>query len=166
MQYDKVYLQKETDGAKVKETVSAFDIYCADIPFTIAEKAKSLTTRDWNDEDGTDAYVPPTLKMDGYDIAVQFCCKGDRDSSNKKIRAFLDYLTGRDGSGVYLKIYDSYTEIGRQHVRFIELDDKAELVRDNDGDILVFSVKFTVDDPVTDIVPEINISNGKIINLS
>lgn len=165
MDFDKVYFQKETDGAAVKETVASFDVYCSEMPFVIANKAKDLTTRNWHDEDGLDAYVPSVLKMEAYELEVKFICKGDRDSSNQKIRNFIDYLTGRDGSGVYLKVYDSYTEIGRQHVRFTELSDKAELVRDADGDILVFTVKFNVDDPVTDIKPTKG-ANGEITKLS
>lgn len=165
MQYDKVYFQKEGDDKDLVETVSAFDIYCSSIPFMLAGKVKELTTRNWYDEDGLDAYVPSELKMEAYSMDVSFCCKGDRDSSNAKIKKFLDYLTGRDGTGVYLKMYDSYTEIGRQHVRFSELKDNAELVRDGDGDILVFDITFNVDDPVTSVSPTYD-SNNNILSLS
>ena len=50
-----------------------------------------------------------------------------------------------------MKIYDEYNKIGRQHVRFKSLNDSADLFRDDDGDILVFTVNFKVNDPVTDI---------------
>lgn len=156
MNYDKVYLQKEADGAEVMETVAAFGIYCAEMPFTVANKAKELTTRDWKDEHGLDTYIPQDgLKLSDYEMSVKFCCKGDKNTSNAKIKAFLTYLLGG-----YLKIWCSLTRIGRQHVRFVELSDDAELVRDDDGDILVFTVKFNVDDPSTFIVPEdSNITN-------
>lgn len=164
MQYDKVFFQKEADDAAVIETVAAFDIYCAEFPFSIAGKAKDITTRDWHDEDGLDAYVPKELKLADYEIEAKFCCKGDKFSSNDKLRSFIDYLTGSGGTGAYLKVYCTLTKIGRQHVRFLEIDDDATLVRDGDGDILVFKVKFSVDDPVTDITPKTD-SKGNVTNL-
>lgn len=149
MNFDKVYIQMESDGAAVKETVAAFDIYCSKMPFTLVNKAKELTTREWHDEDGLDVYVPEEgLKLSDYELEATFCCKGDKNSSNAKINAFVKYLLGG-----YMKIYCTWTKIGRQHVRFAELKDDATLVRDNDGDILVFNVKFNVDDPMTDIEP-------------
>lgn len=165
MQYYKVYLQKETDGSEVKETIDAFGIYCAEMPFTLAQKAKDITTRDWNDEQGIDAYVPQTLMLKDYDMNVKFCCKGDKFTSNAKIKAFIDYLTGRDGSGVYLKMYCDYTRIGRRHVRFTELKDNAELIREDGADILVFTVVFNVDDPVTDIGIKATDNDGNVTNI-
>lgn len=161
MNYDKVYFQKETDDAEVMETVAAFDVYCAEMPFVVANKAKDVTTRDWKDEDGLDAYVPKGgLKLSSYELEAKFCCKGDKNTSNAKITAFLEYLLGG-----YLKIWCSFTRIGRQHVRFVELSDDADLVRDSDGDILVFTVKFNIDDPVSVITPTVS-ANGSVTNLS
>ena len=50
-----------------------------------------------------------------------------------------------------MSIYDTYTDIGRQKVRLVKLNDNAELVRDGDGDILIFSVTLKVCDPITNI---------------
>lgn len=94
MQYYKVYLQKETDGSEVKETIDAFGIYCAEMPFTLAQKAKDITTRDWNDEQGIDAYVPQTLMLKDYDMNVKFCCKGDKFTSNAKIKGSPEKTCG------------------------------------------------------------------------
>ena len=75
MRFDKVYIQKTQSNAPLVETVKDFDIYCADMPFKIAEEAKGLTSRDWADEDGEDEYIPPTgLKMKSYTMDVKFCC--------------------------------------------------------------------------------------------
>lgn len=160
MNFDKVYIQKTQDNARLVETVKDFDIYCADMPFKIAEEAKDLTSRDWADEDGEDEYIPPTgLKMKSYTMDVKFCCKGDKGSSNAKIAAFIDYLTGRDKTGAEMKMYCTWTRVGRKGIRFEKLNDDAELIRDDDGDILVFTVTFKVNDPVTDVSPVYGMNN-------
>lgn len=161
----KVYMQKESDGSEVKETIADFGIYCADIPFSITGDAKEVTSRNWYDEDGLDEYIPANgLKISAYDMEVKFCCKGDKFSANTTIRKFLDYIIGKDGTGAMLKMYCDYTNIGRRHIRYVKMDDKAELVRDEDGDILVFSISFKVGDPITDITPTFD--KGVIKSLS
>lgn len=154
MQYEKVYIQKTRTGSPVKETIADFDIYCADMPFKLLVEAKEPSKRDWFDEHGDDEYIPDGgLKLKAYTMDVKFCCKGDKNSSNEKINKFLKYLTGLDGTGVELKMYCTWTKIGRKGIRFDKLNDKAELVRDNDGDVLVFTITFKVNDPVSDIGP-------------
>lgn len=146
MDYYKVYLQSETDGVMV-ETVSAYGMYCMDIPFKMAAKAKEPASRNWNDEDGIDEYIPSTgLRLASYEMDIKFGCKGNKGSVNKNLSDFIAFL--KKG---YMKMYCDYTQIGRQHVRFVELSDDAELVRDINGDILVIKVKFVVSDPVTKI---------------
>ena len=165
-EYYKTYMQKEQAGSAVKEDIGDFGMYCMELPFTVGGQAKELTSRDWAEEDGKDVYVPDELKMQQYTLKAKFGCKGEKNSANASIRAFMDYLTGRDGSGVYLKLYSEYTMIGRRHVRFSKLSDEATLVRnDEDGDILVIQIEFTVDDPVTDVVPQKD-AKGKVTKLN
>ena len=154
MNYDKVYIQKMKEGAAVKETVADFDIYCAEIPFRLFVEAKDPSKRDWMDEHGDDEYIPDGgLKLKAYTMDVKFCCKGDKFSSNAKIQKFVEYLTGMDGSGAVMKMYCTWTKIGRREIRFDKLNDKAELVRDGDVDTLVFTITFKVNDPVSNITP-------------
>ncbi len=154
MNYDKVYIQKMKEGAAVKETVADFDIYCAEIPFRLFVEAKDPSKRDWMDEHGDDEYIPDSgLKLKAYTMDVKFCCKGDKFSSNAKIQKFVEYLTGMDGSGAVMMMYCTWTKIGRRGIRFDKLNDKAELVRDGDGDTLVFTITFKVNDPVSNITP-------------
>lgn len=139
---------------------------CADIPFKIMCDAKSLTERDWAGEDGKDVYVPNTLPVSQYGMKIKLCCKGDKFTSNKKIKSLFSYLRGEDGYGVYMKMYCDYTDIGRQHVRFTKASADVTLVRsDEDGDIAVFEIEVTVDDPVTEITP-VRDAKGEITKLS
>lgn len=160
MKYEKVYIQKIGTGSPVKETIADFDIYCADMPFKLFVEAKAPSKRDWFDEHGDDEYIPNGgLKLKAYTMDVRFCCKGDKYSSNEKIKKFINYLTGLDGSGAEMKMYCTWTKIGRKGIRFDKLNDKAELLRDEDGDTLVFTITFKVNDPITDITPIIDTHN-------
>ncbi|MBF1479164.1 hypothetical protein [Prevotella pallens] len=160
MQYEKVYIQKVKKGAVIKETIADFDIYCADMPFRLFAEAKDLSKRDWFEEHGDDEYIPEDcLKLKSYTMDVKFCCKGDKFSSNEKFKKFLNYLVGLDGSGTEMKMYCTWTKIGRTGIRFDKLNDKAELIRDEDGDTLVFTITFKVNDPITDVNPVIDTHN-------
>ena len=56
-------------------------------------------------------------------------------------------------------MYCTWTKIGRTGIRFDKLNDKAELIRDEDGDTLVFTITFKVNDPITDVNPVIDTHN-------
>lgn len=153
MAYKGIYFQKEKEGSLVKESVSDFGIWCKDFPFKIFGEAKELAITDWKDEDGDDEFIPDVIRIKAYDIDVEFCYKGEVNSANVKINDFLNYLTGRDGGGVSMKVYDDYTGIGRQKLRFKSTSKDAEIVRnDTDGDIIIFNVTFKVNDPVTNVI--------------
>lgn len=163
--YYNIYMQKEKSGSPVKNIIDDFDMQCADIPFRLIPEVKPLTERNWAGEDGKDVYVPKKLSVSAYTMKIKLCCKGEKYSANDKIQKLLEYLTGSDGSGVYMKLYCDYTKIGRQDVRFTKMPDEAVLVRDDmNGDILVFTVEVSVDDPVTSIAPATD-ATGNITKL-
>lgn len=167
MAYDRFYIDKmegdEMRGAPL-EVVEDFGIYVKSIPFAFSGNAKELPSNNWHDENGVDEYVPGELMMEPYDMEVEFCCKKtkERDKSvNDRVQAFLNYLRGLEvrpriglevmGTGADFAIYDAHTGIGRKHVRLVSISDKAELFRDDGYEILVFSVTFRVNDPITNI---------------
>lgn len=147
MKYYKFYIQKETDGAEVKELGSDFGFYEMECKFYGGNTVKDVAKRDWYDEDGDDEFVPDELKYKAYEATVKFGYKGDKNTANAKLKALQDYLSG----GTF-KMYDSYNLIGRKGVRFIGISDDAELVRDDDdGDILCVNIKLKVNDPRTEV---------------
>lgn len=151
MQHYNVFIQKEQTGAAVKETVADFDVWCASIPFDIGMEAKEPVVKDWKDEDGEDSYLGDSLKFAAYDMTVKWCCKGDKFSANAVIKKFLNYLSGRDGSGMKMKMYCDWTNVGRRHIRLKKVSDDASLHRDDEGDVVTFSTVLRVEDPVTEI---------------
>lgn len=154
MKYYKYYVQKETGKpsttpqATVRELGEDFGFYETESKFYGGNAVKEVAKRDWHDEDGDDEFVPSEQKYKAFEMEVKFGYKGDQFSANAKLKALQDYL-----SGGTMKVYDSYNRIGRQNVRFEEISDDAELVRDSeDGDILIITVKLKVNDPRTSII--------------
>ena len=153
MAYKGIYFQKEKENSLVKESVSDFGIWCKDFPFKIHGEAKELANTEWAGKDGDDEFIPDVIRLKSYEISVEFAYKGEFETANKKINDFLNYLTGRDGSGASLKVYDSFSGIGRQNVRFMSVSQDGEYTRNkSEGDIFLFKVTFKVNDPVTDII--------------
>lgn len=147
VEYYKYYVQKEADGSEVKELGEDFGFYETESKFYGGNAVKDIPKRDWNDEDGDDEFVPDEPKYKAFEMSVKFGYKGDFGSANAKMKALQDYL-----SKGTMKVYDSYNRIGRQNVRFVEISDDAELVRDKeDGDILIITIKLKANDPRTEI---------------
>lgn len=156
MAIEKLYIQKITNSdtePETKETGSDFGFYGMEIPFKMQYSVKDPEKNDWADEDGDDEYIPDGgLKMQAFEIEIKLGYKGDKKTANDRLQNLLNYLTGRDGTGSTMKLYSTYTGIGYNDVRFKSISDDAELVRDDDGDILIIKVTLKVNDPITRVV--------------
>lgn len=149
MEYYKFFVQKENDGAEVKELGADFGCYEVESKFYGGGEVKDLAKRDWHDEHGDDEFVPDDLMYKAYDMSVKFACKGDVNTANTTVNKLKEYLA----KGGMMKIYDEYNNVGRQHVRFEGIPDDATLYRHrwSEDEALVFTVKLKVNDPYTDI---------------
>lgn len=134
------------EGDSVKDVLVEWGIYHKHIPFNLYPKIKEPPKVNFPDQDGDDEYLPATPHYEAYEMKATFIYKGPADTANANIRAFLDYLQGS-----YFTIYDEYSKIGRQKVRFVEADDDAYLFRRGDIDLVEFYVVFKVNDPKTDV---------------
>ena len=85
--------------------------------------------------------------------------KGNAFGANEKCKAFIDYLRK---SGM-MKMYCDFNKIGRQHVRLKSIDPDLYRYLGNE-DLLVLSITFKINDPVTDIKPIMD-AQGRILNL-
>lgn len=147
-----IYFQKSKLGSPAIDTKSQWGIVCKDFPFTVYGDIKDLPKRDWIDQDGEDTFFPEELYVQAYDIKVEFAYKGDMGTANEKIVAFLDYLIGKDGYGTELKVYDTYTQIGRQGVYFKSIKPDLFVRKTDEGDVVTFNITFRVTDPKTQII--------------
>lgn len=152
MKYYNLYFQKSTSGQPVIDTITEWGMYCMEMSINTEYTVKDISKNDWNDEHGDDEYIPQTLMLKGYETKIKLGFKGDKFAANAALKSMLNYLTGMDDTGAEMKFYCDFTKEGRQNVRFVKIDDNAELVRDDDGDILVVSITLKVNDPITDII--------------
>ena len=158
-----LWMQKTKDGSVAKDSLSAFGFAVCAIPWP-SEETEDVAVRVWPGLHGEDAYIPPSgLKLKAYDVEVEFCYKGAVDTAYTKYKALRNYLTGIDGSGGELKIYDPYWRRGRTKVRVKKFGD-LEPHRSNVDEVLSAKVTFRVADPISEIGIGKDI-NGNIVSL-
>jgi hypothetical protein len=90
-------------------------------------------------------------------MEVTFLYKGQQNSFSGNLRDFLDFLSGKDGDGARLTIYDTYNNVGRNDVYFKSISPDVFVKQNvsnnaNGQEIASFKVTFNVGDPVTDVV--------------
>ena len=135
----------------VFESVSQWGIWCKDIPFRVFGKVKEPAKRQWPDEHGDDEYISSDgLYLEAYEMKVEFACKKTESLTDVRVAVgnFLEYLR----SAGMMKLYSSYTRIGRQNVRLSSVDDNAKWKVQDGVEYLIFSVTFKVNDPKTDVI--------------
>lgn len=139
------------------DTNERFKLVVKHSPYTVYPKIKNLVTQNWKDEQGADVFLPPTGVMnDPYEFMVEFVYyEADEDVGHNvitnNIRDFVNLIQGK-----WLKIYDTYTEMGRQGVYVTEFDQDPDYKsrKRPDGRLqnyVTLKVKFSVNDPNTDI---------------
>ena len=145
----------------VNESVAMWKMYCKEIPFKIIEKVKAPAKRTWYDEHGDDEYISSEgLYAEAYTMKVEFGCKSQdiytgttliRTAQEEVKRCTKNFLTFLREAGM-MKMYSTYTGIGRQYVRLDSVNDNATWKQGDDGYwFLIFEVTFKVNDPVTDV---------------
>ena len=151
--YKPILFQKLTTNATVKDSAQ-WNIYVSHMPFNLSPKAKDLPKRSRPDQNGDDEYVPDTMFYEAYEMDVTFLyciptvkASGTTGISNTDIKAFLDYLK----TGGVFKMYDAYTKIGRTKVRYVDFNEKMFFRREGLNDVVEFTLKLKVNDPVTEI---------------
>lgn len=156
-------LQKETE-TQANDSIEKWGIACRKFPFKLDGGTKELAVRDWPGEDGEDAFYPDELKLKPYDIEPDLVYVGNLGEAATNILAFRDYLTGADGLGVEMRIYNSHTGIGRKSCHWVEMGDMT-FNQEDDEEVLQFSMKVRVADPKTRIIAEYD-TDGKICALN
>lgn len=153
-----LYMQLTADDSEVKDSFSDFGFAVSEIPWP-DEEAKAVATRDWPDEDGEDAYIPPTgLVLKAYDLTVEFVYKGEAGTAYSAYKALRGYLISGE-----LKIYDPYWKRGCKGVWVKKLGN-LEPFRTNADEGVSAKVTFRVGDPKTEVLPGPD-EDGTIIGL-
>ena len=114
-------------------------------------EAKDIPITDWLDEDGVEFYIPSNipLPLKSQTVNIEFVCYSANARDN--VRSFIRFITGRDGSGSLLGIYDTYTGLSGFNVIYNKFSNDIYKKVKNDKDIITFKVEFTFTRPMNTI---------------
>lgn len=146
MEYKPFLIQKLKNNSPVRDS-KEWGIWIKSIPFLLYPKMKEPAKRSWPDQNGDDEYLPESPVFEAYTMNVDFVFIGERGTANSQIRSFMNYLS-RDGE---FSIYDTYSALGRTRVRYSSYSDKAFRRREEENDVVQFTVTLKVNDPITEI---------------
>lgn len=103
------------EGAEHSYDCLDFNTACIDSKIIVRTEGKNLYSESYSGEDGERLFVPSLRKVQGADIEFVFCIRGGYTTANKDLYAFVKYLLGEDGSGVWFDFYDVYSHVARKH---------------------------------------------------
>lgn len=141
--YKPFYLQGASDTT-AKDSLATWGLMVKSIPFKALPEPKEPYSNDWHDEHGDDEYNDKMFYA-AYTMDVTFLLVAD---SQEEIVSSLRTFFAHVQQGEFM-IYDDFTKIGRQCVRYAGFTDNAYKFRDGDKCYLEFTVTFKVNDPVT-----------------
>ena len=141
-------------------TVDVFQSYgmvLEDMPSIIPLTPKNIYSHSWPDEDGDDEYIPGTIRYEAVEVDFTFGCKSL--STDRTVFDMLSDFLAFLQSGTF-SFYGEHNGIGRQGVRFSELQDDAQYHKhtlrssgeDMSEEVLIFTVTLKINDPKTEIV--------------
>lgn len=151
MTYLPLYIKVGKPGAYSKDmeyedpfcTKDSYGLWIKHAPFTIRPKTKGLITQTWKDEDGDDVFLSVNgAKCEAYDWEVEFVYLHDDGMAHVRIADFVNRIKGK-----WLKIRDEYSKMTRTEVYVSEFDQEPRFKRRGDNDLVVFKVKFRVNNP-------------------
>ena len=134
-----------------KDTKAEWGMVAKTNPYPLLPTPKDTYNNDWKDEDGDDEYTAH-LHYKAFEMEVEFYMKAV-DGTGTTAAADL-YAKARDfftaiKEGTF-KVYDSYTKIGFQQVRYAGSDFGDNTFKERKGTArAMFKVKFKVNDPTT-----------------
>ena len=128
-------------------------------PYKLMPNPKNPYKTEWFDQDGDSEYTAK-IYYEAMEISVGFYIKAystEESSAISKIRdqvgSFFSYIQNGE-----FKIYDSYTDLGRQSVRYAGYEEGTFKSR-KDWASATFTVKFKINDPMTRVI----LKNGALI---
>lgn len=149
--YKPFYLQPDGDSLAI-DTLDQWGLVAKTNPYYALPEAKELYSNDWHDEDGLDEFNKE-IRYKSTDIEVSFYLRANassRDAAIAELNAQMDAFFSKIRTGE-MKIYDSYTQIGRQKVRYKSFKEDSFRAGDNWAR-LIFSIIFQVNDPITKVI--------------
>jgi len=152
--YKPFYIQYG-ENAIASDTRATWGLIAKTNPYPILPTPKEPYKNDWKDQDGDDEYNT-VMKYEAFVFDVSFYIRASGSTAASDIRGAIATFFNAIKQGEF-KIYDAYTAIGRQKVRYAGY--KEESFSDYGGKArCIFTVTFKVNDPVT--LMKLNDSNA------
>ena len=142
----------------VYETMADLGLIAKSNPYNALPKAKTPYSIDWSGEDGAQEYTAQ-MHYESFEFKVGFYIRAIGPTAAADIRDALNTFFSLVKNGT-VKVYDSYTAIGRKDVRYVDFEEKSFSII---GDVarLVFDVTFKCNAPTVFCAFE----NGDIVDL-
>lgn len=144
----KRFLIQYGENAVATDTKEAWGMVAKTNPYPLLPTPKDPYKNDWKDEDGDDEYTTQ-MHYQGFEIEVEFYMKamGQTPAADLHLAAWSFFEAVRHGT---FRIYDEYTALGFQRVRYAGSDFGDSVFKERRGTATaMFKVKFKVNDPVT-----------------
>ena len=145
--YKPFWIQSGTNAAR--DTATSWGMVAKTNPYPLLPTPKEPYKNDWKDESGDDEYNA-VMHYEPIEFSVQFYIKTFKTptkSAEQVLREQMDSFFDAVKNGEF-KIYDAYTGIGRQKVRYAGYDE-GSYKKKNDWARAIFTVKFKINDPIT-----------------
>ena len=147
----KRFLIQYGENATATDTKSAWGMVAKSNPYPLLPTPKDPYKNDWKDEEGDDEYTT-TMHYKGFEMEVEFYMKAIAGTNTTAaaelhLAAWSFFSAVREGN---FRVYDEYTGLGFQRVRYAGSDYDEDSFKERDGVATTFlKVKFKVNDPVT-----------------
>lgn len=163
--YKPFYIQK---GDYCYDTRLQWGFIAKSNPYPALPSPKEPYKNEWMDENGDDEYTEH-IYYESFEFDVQFYIRtkdtvsqgvvteAAAETIRAKLKDFFDTVKNGD-----LKVFDSYTALGRQKVRYGGYKEDKFRAR-GDSAKCIFTVTFKVNDPVT--MMKYDTSTSKIITI-
>lgn len=161
--YKPFYIQK---GQTCYDTRVHWGFIAKSNPYPALPEPKEPYVNKFKDHNGDDEYTD-NMYYESFTFDVQFYIRTKDTITNNvvtetaaetirtKLKAFFDIVKNGE-----LMVFDSYTALGRQHVRYAGYKEEAFRSR-GDTATCIFTVTFKVNDPVT--MTKLDSTTGKIV---
>lgn len=141
--YRPFWIQGGSD-VSAKDSLTEWGLAVKSFPFKVLPDPKEPYRNEWHDEDGDDEYNAQMF-YEAYEISVDFLMSAQTSEEIVlSMKSFFNYI--RNGE---FKIFDTYTGIGRQKVRYAGYSESAYKWREGRICYAQFSLRLKVNDPVT-----------------
>lgn len=158
--YKKFYIQV---GNALYDTNAQWGFIAKSNPYPAIPSPKQPYKNDWKDAHGDDEYVT-NIYYEAFTFDVSFYIRTRNTVSAtaaEEIRAKMSAFFNTIKNGEF-KVYDEYTALGRQKVRYAGFKEESFKAREGKA-TCIFTVTFKVNDPVT--MMKLNSTKTAIISI-